>query len=198
MKVYVQIGANIGNDSFQNLIMLVNEKTMVLLVEPNYELLDQLSNNYEELKNRHDIIIVPYAIATTNGDTNLYLYQESGHSTLINRKTRPPKNGSFKKIQVMTFNDLCEKFNLNTIEYLSIDTEGLDYEILNSIDLSKINIKTIVFEKWIVEDDDLNKNYRTGTIFLNNFVVPKFKNYKWEDVVLDAIPSYKLTKIVDE
>lgn len=41
------------------------------------------------------------------------------------------------KIPFITFNNLCEKFFITEIEYLSIDTEGLYYEIiLNSIDQS--------------------------------------------------------------
>lgn len=195
MKIYIQIGANIGNDSFQKMVEHIDEKIKILLIEPNAELLEELSNNYEKLRNNHEVIIVPHGISLINGDAVMYLYPESGHSTLINRKTRPSEDKAFKKVSITTFNTLCEKFFITDIEYLYIDTEGLDYEILNSIDLSKINIKTIVFEKWPIEDDDLSQNYRTGTMFLNNFIKPKFKDYRFDDIVVDGMPSYKLTKM---
>jgi hypothetical protein len=44
------------------------------------------------------------------------------------------------------------------IEFLSIDAEGLDVELLNSIDYSKYKINNIFFEYWDF-DDDANDNY---------------------------------------
>lgn len=194
MKTYIEIGANIGNDDFQELIESVVEKVRVILIEPNYELLDRLSDNYSVLKNRHEIIICPYGIALTNGTADMYLYPERRHSSLMNRRHNIPEGVVIKKAVTTTFSALCDKFSIIEIEYLSIDAEGLDYEILNSIDLSKVNIKTIVFEKWNIENDDLNEKYRTGLSFLNSFIVPKFKDYVWEDIILGTSPTYKLTK----
>jgi FkbM family methyltransferase len=193
MKIYVQIGANVGNDDFQKLVESIEERVKIILIEPNPELLDILSNNYNNLKDKHDIIICPCGVALTNDTVNIYLYAESGHSSLLNRRTNPMRSSI--EVPVVTFDFLCEKFSISEIEYLSVDTEGLDYEIINSIDISKIDIKTIVFEKWPINNDDLNGIYRTGTAFLNNVVVPKFKNYKWEDIIIGFMPSYQLTKI---
>ena len=48
----------------------------------------------------------------------------------------------------ITFSDLCEKYNITSIDYLQIDTEGFDTEIILDIDFSKIDIKKIKYEKW--------------------------------------------------
>jgi hypothetical protein len=48
----------------------------------------------------------------------------------------------------ITFQDLIDDFNIIHINYLQIDTEGFDYEIINSIDFNKVNIDIIRFEKW--------------------------------------------------
>jgi len=40
----------------------------------------------------------------------------------------------------MTFEKLCDKYRLTDIQFLQIDTEGYDSEIIKSIDFSKINI----------------------------------------------------------
>lgn len=194
MKVYVEIGANIGKDDFQKLIESLTERSRVILIEPNFELLDKLHDNYDMLKIQHEIIICPYGIALTNGTANIYLYPERRHSSLMNRRHNIPEGVTIRKADTMTFNALCDKFSITKIEYLSIDAEGLDYEILNSIDLSKVDIKTIVFEKWNIDNDDLNEKYRTGLDFLNSFILPKFKNYIWEDILLGTSPTYKLTK----
>lgn len=55
MKNYIQIGANIGNDDFQKIIENLKEMSTVILIEPNLILLEQLSNNYKHLKDKHNI-----------------------------------------------------------------------------------------------------------------------------------------------
>ena len=45
-----------------------------------------------------------------------------------------------------TFNQLCEKYNIDTIDNLLIDVEGHEMSILKSIDFNKILISEIKFE----------------------------------------------------
>ena len=49
-------------------------------------------------------------------------------------------------IQYLTFSDLIEKYSISSIDLLQIDVEGAEFEILNSIDFEKIEIKKIIFE----------------------------------------------------
>ena len=49
-------------------------------------------------------------------------------------------------IQYLTFSDLIEKYSISSINLLQIDVEGAEFEILNSIDFEKIEIKKIIFE----------------------------------------------------
>ena len=49
-------------------------------------------------------------------------------------------------IQYLTFSDLIEKYSISSINLLQIDVEGVEFEILNSIDFEKIEIKKIIFE----------------------------------------------------
>lgn len=64
--------------------------------------------------------------------------------------------------------------------------------------MTKVDIINILFEKWDgADNDDLNEKYRTGINFLNDFIKPKYNNYKWEDVILEYSPTYKLTKIIN-
>jgi len=43
-------------------------------------------------------------------------------------------------------NTLLEKYNLNNIDFISIDVEGAEYDILKGIDFNKYNIDCIVIE----------------------------------------------------
>jgi len=50
-------------------------------------------------------------------------------------------------VQTITFNDLLEKYNApKFIEYLSLDTEGSEYEILSSVDFNKYTFGLIDVE----------------------------------------------------
>jgi FkbM family methyltransferase len=49
-------------------------------------------------------------------------------------------------IQYLTFSNLIEKYSISSINLLQIDVEGAEFEILNSINFEKIEIKKIIFE----------------------------------------------------
>lgn len=199
MKNYIQIGANVGRDDFQKLVENISEEIMVVLIEPNIDLLDELNNNYETLKKRHRIVILSYAISPISGDVDFYLrtdIKQFGGSSLINRKSYPLDK--MRNVTGKTLNDLCDELLITEIECLSIDTEGLDYEILNSIDFSELKINTIFCEKWNHMNDDLNGTYRTGNKFLNENIVPKFKNYHWEEITMGGQPTIKMTIIKND
>ena len=65
--------------------------------------------------------------------------------------------GSFKKIKVQTYNlnNILEQNNIFSIDFLSLDTEGGEYEILQSIDFDFFNIHVISVEN----------NYHENNIF---------------------------------
>lgn len=60
----------------------------------------------------------------------------------------PAYNGRLKKISVptRTFESLMDELGITEIDYLKIDTEGLDLDILKSIDYNKFLIKLIKAE----------------------------------------------------
>lgn len=57
-------------------------------------------------------------------------------------------NAIIKKfiIDSISINNFFEKYSINEIAFLSIDIEGLDYDVLMSIDFAKYNIKNIPIE----------------------------------------------------
>lgn len=73
MKTYVQIGSNVGNDDFQRLIEKLDERSKVILVEPNTTLHSRLLSNYSNLMNKHDITIKLCGISTKKEDNDFYL-----------------------------------------------------------------------------------------------------------------------------
>ena len=49
-------------------------------------------------------------------------------------------------IQYLSFSNLMEKYSVSSIDLLQIDVEGAEFDILNSINFEKIEIKKIIFE----------------------------------------------------
>ena len=157
----VVIGAHFGvwlNDELARF-----DKENILLVEP-------VPYNHKKLKERfissNNIQICSNAIFSENKISKFYYVNEKSISKL--GKHWASGIGSFNKnhildhrtkrfkveekdideieIEFITFNNLIEKYLIESIEKLQIDVEGAEYEILKSIDYKKINISSIKFE----------------------------------------------------
>lgn len=197
MKNFVQIGANVGNDYFYN-FCVGQEKSNIYLIEPNGQIFDQLKKNYKSLMDVHNVLFFNNGIVTeeTKSVDKLYLYNEdSGLASIINRKSYQHVS-SVINFNPITFEEFCNNNNISDIELLFIDTEGFDYAILDSIDLNKINIKSIIFEKWPYEQDDIDDKVKTGQHYLDE-VLKKYKEYSFTELFFpnDGMINFKLDKI---
>jgi FkbM family methyltransferase len=161
MKVFFQIGTNNGNDQFRQ-ICIQNKPDMIVLVEANSKHLNSIKDNYKDLLNVH---IINKAIYYKDNDEvelfipakdgiygepgeNKHTYTDGQFSLLPMNDWGDKKNMCSFKAQTITFDTICEQLNIKNIEYLQIDTEGFDSEIIKMIDLDKYNIKNIRYEKW--------------------------------------------------
>lgn len=195
MKTFIQIGANIGNDYFFDIIKRRKTKSKVILVEPNQELINQLKNNYSSLLKDHEIHFIEGGIVSSKDHNKLNIYSEvdsdkevTGLSSIINRKSYDHLLKSIT-FTPYTFSELCRNHNVTEVELLMIDTEGYDYMILNSIDLNEVKIKCIICEKWIHEADSGN-DIQTGPTFFEQVIRPKFNNFTIKDLDIAHDPNY--------
>jgi len=160
-RVAFQIGTNNGNDLFRNRV-LQNKPDMVILVEPIEYLISQIQQNYSSVKNVH---IYNNAIYYKNDEiVELYIPAKNGvmgtkadngityadaHFSLLPMNDWGPKDDMVKvNAKSITFDEICKRHNITEIEYLQIDTEGFDCEIIKMIDFSKYKIKQLRFESW--------------------------------------------------
>jgi len=163
MKIAVQAGTNSANDFFFN-ICKEEKFDFVYLIEPLLRLNRVIHDCYIDFQHR----ICNYAISTKSGVAKLYEFSyNGGHNSLIKRKSHPlsRENKQINSILVpcMTFDSFCKRNNITEIELLCMDLEGLDDEILLSIDFDNIHIKKIIWENWDHDDDDENGVFQTGT-----------------------------------
>lgn len=173
MKTYIQIGANVGNDEFYQKICNLKEPINLYLIEANPYLIENLKQNYLKNLNNFNIHFINAAIVPHKEQqkVNLFCGSSDQFSSLLDRKSFHLNAGSIE-VDAMTFNELISQFNIKNIELLFIDTEGLDYSIINSIDINLYIIKQIECEIWPY-DIDSSPSFSTGPTFLNNVLIPK-------------------------
>ncbi len=85
------------------------------------------------------------------------------------------KRGSKYEVSTISLVDLLEKYNApQDIDYISIDTEGSEFEILNSFDFNRYNVKIITCEH----------NYGENRDKIYNLLASKGFERKYESVSL--------------
>ena len=128
-----------------------SENSKVFVVEANPKNIEKLNKSY---KNYNNVKILNLAISSNNDDELILYYAEedSPHyqvcSSNINHVKKHYPSSLIKKfyIESISINDLFKKYSINQIDYLSIDIEGLDYDVLMSIDFTKFSIDNICIE----------------------------------------------------
>jgi hypothetical protein len=83
----------------------------------------------------------------------------------------------------ITFDKICSNHSITNIDYLQIDTEGFDSEIIQMINLSKYKINKIRFEKWNFNSECFTNYYEEKAPHLGingtNKCINKLKEYNY-------------------
>tara|TARA_R110000737_G_scaffold339920_1_gene362314 strand:- start:74 stop:661 length:588 start_codon:yes stop_codon:yes gene_type:complete len=171
MKI-IQIGANNGKDEVFDFINQHNDSLeLAIIVEPiPFE--NILSTLTDQYKNINNSFIENIAISHEEevNEVDLY-YQEDSNYEVSSFNYEHTKSHSLNldkqpilrmKVKCCTINQLMDKYNIKDLDYLFIDTEGLDVHIINSIKFKEYNIKNIIFEA-VHTDGPFKKG--------NNFVI---------------------------
>lgn len=207
---WFQIGTNNGIDNFRKYVYYYKPKKVVL-VEANSSLIDDINKNYDIIKKFTEVIIINKTIYTENNkEVSLYIPAENGiygnpgvqpdreqgnHTYTHGQFSLLPMNdwGEKKhmieiKSKSITFEMLCQQLNIKNIDFLQIDTEGFDSEIIKSIDLNEIDISVIRYEKWPFKEECFSRynNENKDKYGLNGMRIVKDKlekhNYKIYDI----------------
>ena len=155
----IQIGSGSANldtyiqDGFTLFIKKNNIKGKILIVEANSIHLNNLKNFWKKNLN---VKIFNLAVVPDNIDQNkmqfFYCledapnYQIFSYSKSFVKKHFPYGTVKTKLVDCLKVSTFLEKNDISVIEYLSIDIEGMDFEVLMNLDLKKFDIKNISFE----------------------------------------------------
>lgn len=151
MKI-VQIGCNNGDDEIYNII---NSQYVefALLVDANPFVLEELTKvRYENFKN---VKIECHLISDIEKEMYFHIPHFEGHkysqhssmsmNHVVNHGHKVEESKTFL-MKVITLEKLCNLHNLIDIDYLYIDCEGEDFNILNTFNFNKFNVKKLTFE----------------------------------------------------
>lgn len=145
--VFVSIGANDGifvDEVF--LSNLLNVNWLSLFVEPVKERFDLLIKNYEKHYPNNNFKYENSAIHIERGEDFLITPKNDDSRGLCSFFRQDSEYADKIPVTKITFKDLIEKYNLKKINFLKIDCEGMDYEIiLQSLD-NNIIPDLILFE----------------------------------------------------
>lgn len=168
--IFVDIGADDG---------ILNSNTYFFEKELGWNgiCIEPRDNAFKKLKNNRKCLCIKVAIAAQKGTRNFVNVLEkietfSGFlNTTANQHWKRIKDKNAKweiiKIKTHTLNKLCIQNNIKHIDYLSIDTEGSEEEIIRSIDFDQIIIDVI----------DVENNY--GNLRIRQYL--ESKGYKFVD-----------------
>ena len=155
----IQIGSGSASldthieDGFSNFIIKKKLKKNIYIIEANSIHIDNLKKFYSKYKN---IKIFNLAISPDNTFLKKMVFfyclnDAPNYQIFSNSKSFVTKhfpNGEIKKktVECLRISEFLDKNNIKNIDYLSIDIEGMDYDVLINLNLNKFKIKNISFE----------------------------------------------------
>jgi FkbM family methyltransferase len=151
---FVDVGANDGITINNTLYFEKEHNWTGMNIEPLSFVFDKL------LQNRPNCINLNYAICNENGYADFicnegYTEMLSGLKDTYDERhnqRREKENIIYKsttkqiKVKTKRLEDLFEENNVKHINFISIDVEGAEFEVIKSINFEKVFIDVIVFE----------------------------------------------------
>jgi FkbM family methyltransferase len=138
--VFVDVGANHPTRTSLT-AFLEQQGWRGVLVEPNPELCLLLRDQ----RPRSQTFQTAVGNAAMTGEMDLLLGVSDLHSTLVPRNG-DPLSGRSVRLTVRTLNDVLAEANVERIDFLSLDIEGLELEALQGLNLKKYSPQLILIE----------------------------------------------------
>ncbi len=167
--VFVQIGANDGQQRDPLRDNIARRAWSGVMIEPVPYVFERLASHYSE---HPRVRLLNVAIADADGTRPLYYLPQSNDEglptwydalasfrpdVLLSHVTFIPdvaERMATIDVPCWTFETLCRKEGLNVIDVVQIDTEGYDYEVIKLIDLERVAPLLLMYESLHLSEDD--------------------------------------------
>jgi len=195
LKNFVDVGAFKGK--YTDLILKMEKNSKVIMIEPQNKYYSLLKKKYEnnsqvevlkvgmsDLKKELSLKVNKHEITSTfskfNNASKYLNYKAFLFSSDLTNMTK-----NFENVEVLPFYEILKERKLDYVDFVKIDTEGHEFEVLKGMGEYIKNINHILIEFHI---DKIYENYDSSKIhhFLtkNNFICLKtfsFPFTTWED-----------------
>lgn len=155
---FLQVGANDGV-SFDNLFKFVTlNSSRGVVVEPLPNYFEQLKRNYRDYSDIVPIQVAIHPEAENYGifkvnETSLKSYPDWANGIASFLRDHLINHGILEEdiveveVPCISLMNLIKKYDLFDMDYLQVDTEGFDFEVLHQLDFTKVKPTLIKFEK---------------------------------------------------
>jgi len=169
---FVEIGANDGDQHDHLSPFIVERGWRGVMVEPVPYVFERLRRNFGAADG---VRLEMAAIAARDGTSTLFHLAEAPDPAAEGLPEWYDGIGSFSReallahaaqitgieqmvvetqVPCMTFDSLCAKHGLAAVDLLALDTEGHDWEILKTVDLSQWRPRLVVYEHYHLNGSD--------------------------------------------
>jgi FkbM family methyltransferase len=170
--VFVEIGANDGEQHDHLRPMILEHEWRGVMVEPVPYVFERLRSNYATMER---VAVENAAIADGDGLRPFYHlapaadYESEGlpqwydgigsfsrDSVLDHQRLIPDIESRLMQTEVrcLTFDSLCASHGLDRVDLLLVDTEGYDYEVLRHIDFTRHRPVLVIYEHYHLSPTD--------------------------------------------
>lgn len=164
----IQIGSHIGNTINDNIFNKINSNYFAIFVEPIKEHYVSLVKNYNSKYPNNNFIFLNKACSDVSKKITLYkpilknglpLYTDQLTSVIRNHVKNHNIITELEEVVVeaISLTDIVNEYKITSINLLSIDAEGHDYEILKGMNFNKVKPKNLIFEHKHI--DGTNKSF---------------------------------------
>ena len=155
---FIQIGSHVGKTRNDPIYKAIEKGLCGILIEPVPYLFDQLVENYKEFED--NLLFINKAVSARPGVITLYVPSKQNDFSKFPKWANQLASSNPDHIQdhlpelisekitvpCITINQLIQNYGITTLRKLIVDTEGHDFTILKSLDLSLLRPNRIHFE----------------------------------------------------
>lgn len=136
--VVIDVGANIGKYSIYA-GHLVGKEGKIISIEPSLEPSELLKKSIKENHLQDVVTLIHVAISNKNGKQKLYFSDTKPINSLLYQLSQ-----NYVEVQTLTLDSLVEKLKLKKVDWMKVDVEGVEYEVLegakNTLKNNNVNL----------------------------------------------------------
>jgi FkbM family methyltransferase len=168
IKTVVDVGASIG--TMTTYFLDTFPACKVYSFEPYSPSFHIIANIFQ---NNPRVSVHQLALSDEPGEVKMYIQEDSGYNSLKEPVNKPSEKmvGKFEVVKVGILDEFCAVHNIDRIDFLKIDTEGLDLNVLKGASkmLKARKIKYIYVESTFDKDNVQNTQFNDLADYLHDY-----------------------------